>query len=1105
MLRLRFLGPLEVCFDERPVKFATKKSALLLAYLVTFRDRAHPRETLAGLFWGEASEKSAHNSLRYALTVLRKVLPSAEGSLPYLIATGGSLRFNEKAPFELDALTLEATLHAAKQQDPLSESTVRSLETALAFYRGPFLEGFFDDWIVQEQMHWQDRFLEGVVWLSQFYERRGDQAKNIELCRNGLRFCPLHEPLCRALMHAYVLAGDRNAALSQYEALAQALKAETELEPLPETQALYKEIVAHRGGPPRRMAHAPRAILPQERYGFVGREDLLEQLSARWKRVQDGERLALLIRGEPGVGKSRFLSEAIRILQAEGHVCLRSDCLPTSPAPFDPIIQALREGLRDAKDLLTGLPRYLQAELQNLIPDWGSPEYATSISSPDQIQARRFQAFCGLIQQLAQRRPVCLVLDDLHWADESTLQWIEYAFRRLQKTPLLLLGSYRDEEVTEEHPLSALTADLGAQGVLEEWELPPLSLVQSAQLLSQVLQRPLSDHDELAEVSLHLTGGNPFYLCALATGLNESGLVQTVSKEGADWKARLVSYVPQTIQAALGERLRRLSSRGRKLLEVGSVLGHRWSFSLAAIVSGQRRPYLIEAVKELLGARLLVDQGEQYAFQHDLVREFIYRHLPHAQRQYLHGKTAQTLENQTALTVTAPAILAWHFELAHRPGKAIHYLLMAATQSVQNYALKEALNYLQRAEDQVKKLLESKTSKTVPYESQIHAKRAAIYDLLGDREKQLSAINSLERFAKASGDTQAHLHAHLHRGHWARVTGQFNEALEEANKMRALAQQEADLLYEAVALRMRSLAHESFGEYEQALRDSRQAEELYPSLPSVVSSLTMLDHTEVLYSYMGQFDKALASYEGKLKGAQAVSDPAAQMNLFWNLAICLENLGHYTEALTNYHKARELGQQMGDRWAEGALLCNMGSALWGAGSLEEGLARFAQALPIIKEIGHTRAELAIMVNMGTVYGDLGWYDQALRCFDSTLEMIQDKKLKDLEIEVFWRKSEVLLKLGQCPSALELSSRAMKLIEGGASLQNLVRAYFRHAQALEANGEQEASRSFLKRAYEELMRRAQCIEREDLREMFLSNIRDHRSLITAWRAAQKNTA
>lgn len=141
MLKLRFLGPLEMQWGLELLKLSTRKSALLLAYLIIFRDRAHPRGTLAGLFWGEASEQRANISLRNALTALRKALPISQDNGPYLISMGGSLRFNDKAPFELDTLTLETTLRLAREQDPLQQELAQALQAALALYRGPFLEG----------------------------------------------------------------------------------------------------------------------------------------------------------------------------------------------------------------------------------------------------------------------------------------------------------------------------------------------------------------------------------------------------------------------------------------------------------------------------------------------------------------------------------------------------------------------------------------------------------------------------------------------------------------------------------------------------------------------------------------------------------------------------------------------------------------------------------------------------------------------------------------------------------------------------------------------------------------------------------------------------
>ena len=313
---------------------------------------------------------------------------------------------------------------------------------------------------------------------------------------------------------------------------------------------------------------------------------------ARWQEVKQGRRLLLLIQGEAGGGKSRLLSEIFSEIQAQGELCLWADCLPISPAPLEPLSRALEHGVADWEVQLKALPPGFQAELRQLIPAWGSAE-GRPPTAPDQLQARRFQALCALLRQLTGRQPLCLVLDDLHHADESSLQWLEYALRRLAPTPLLCLGSYRAQELSRDHPLRALCDNLATQGLLETWELPPLSCRDSAELLSHLIppSRRGTGRQVIAAALLKLAAGNPFYLGELATGLGESGLLQEGFPDEARLRAELLSYLPQTLQATLQERLRRLSAPARRLLEVAAVLGRRWPLPCRnhwAICDGQR-------------------------------------------------------------------------------------------------------------------------------------------------------------------------------------------------------------------------------------------------------------------------------------------------------------------------------------------------------------------------------------------------------------------------------------------------------------------------------------------------------------------------------------
>jgi tetratricopeptide (TPR) repeat protein len=314
--------------------------------------------------------------------------------------SGGAVQFRTDDCW-CDVLEFERALSQSA-----ARPTVEALEAAAALYRGPFLAGFYEDWVVIEQERLRTLYVEALEQLADLYTEQRAHRQAIATWRRVLREIPWHERAHRELMTLYALSGDRAAALHQYDEYVRILQNELDAKPLPEMRALYERLA--RGVP----IVSPPVIELAPEVPFVGRERELNTLKALWQNVQRGQGQAIFIGGEVGVGKTTFVQkfireggQGVRSLQGAGYA---SD----SALPYQPLLQAVRVALKSLPtQTLAQLPALWRGELAQFVPELQErfPDLAPNPQLPPaQGKARWFAALTGFFELLARERPLIL-------------------------------------------------------------------------------------------------------------------------------------------------------------------------------------------------------------------------------------------------------------------------------------------------------------------------------------------------------------------------------------------------------------------------------------------------------------------------------------------------------------------------------------------------------------------------------------------------------------------------------------------------------------------------------------------------------------------------
>jgi DNA-binding SARP family transcriptional activator len=408
-----------------------------------------PREYLCYLFWPDTPEYTARRNLSHVLTHLHGLLPVPE----VLLCTDDSITLNpqrtwsDTVAFDQLSLTLrEPLLH------------LEALEQAANLYHGSFLAGFslstspeFELWTDLERSTRERRYLEVLAALVEALASQGKYHAAIEYAQRYLAIDDLAEDIHRHLITFYAAIGERSVALHQFEHCTVVLERELGVSPLPETRAVYQAVRTGRSiAIPSAIPSPTWTTLPSLDAPLVGREQPLRQLTQAYTSAQMGQGRVVLISGEPGIGKSRLLQEFASRFTTEATVIVGAGHEDERDLPFWPLVAALAPHLPAIDPTSPGFEPFYLAPLaglwpglQRLLPDVPPPPSL----EPTQERSLLFQALAHVLLNLAaQRPPILLCIDNLHWVDENTLAWLGYMARHLTCAPILLLGTYRLEE-----------------------------------------------------------------------------------------------------------------------------------------------------------------------------------------------------------------------------------------------------------------------------------------------------------------------------------------------------------------------------------------------------------------------------------------------------------------------------------------------------------------------------------------------------------------------------------------------------------------------------------------------------------------------------------
>ena len=680
-MEFKILGPLEVVDGGQQVHVGGARQRAVLALLLLQANRVVSIDRLVDQLWAGSPPPGAATTLRGYVHTLRKVLEPerATGRPSRVVLTQPPGYLLVVAEEQLDARRFERLAAEGRQRLAAgdAEAACSLLTQALGLWRGPALADFgFEDFAQTEAARLEELRLTATEDLMQAALHRGDTSSLVAELGRLVEAHPLRERLRGLLMLALYRSGRQAAALAAYQQGRRMLAEELGLEPGPELRALEEAILRQddaltwRGKSERPEARSrpaasqpardgrtgPRApdvarpgapadawLTPRHARSFVGRGRELSALRGLVTEVAKGAAGVALVEGPAGIGKSRLVGEMLTEARAMGFEVVygRAEELERT-RPFGVLMDAL-----ECHPASPDPDRALIARLVTEGPEEGD-------ESRPGLEFRVIELFGRALERLAADTPVVVALEDLHWADASTLVAFRWLGRRLGHLPLLLVATFRPVPVRPE--LLGLVEAFSAEGALH---LRVAGLDEEAveALVFDLVGAPPgpSLRDRVGGAA-----GNPFFVSELVTALVEDDRVGF-----ADGRAEVRgTAVPPTLRATVLRRLRGLPEETVEVLRLASVLGPTFSAQELSLASGEPAFRLLSALEAAMRAGLLRESASQLTFEHDLVREAIYGDLPHAVRAALHQDVGRALAGAGA---PAPRV-ATHLALGASPG-----------------------------------------------------------------------------------------------------------------------------------------------------------------------------------------------------------------------------------------------------------------------------------------------------------------------------------------------------------------------------------------------------------------------------------------------------
>jgi DNA-binding SARP family transcriptional activator/type II secretory pathway predicted ATPase ExeA len=619
------------------------------------------REELIDRLWPDKDLDAGANNLHRALHDLRRVTGVEIATLERRVA-----RISETTWIDVDAFEQAA-----------ASGTKTGLTQAVELYQGVLLpDDPYSDTLAARREGLRQLFIDAGLRLAKAHDEDGETEACIAVLRRVIAQDAALEPAHRLLMRVLAQAGRVGDALRQFDECSIALRACLDAAPSRDTVELRAAVErGDIGLQPRTTAPVPETAPRSGDIRYLVGSDRFEPMYGRDNEVAGvrtfvaGGRGVLLVVGEAGLGKTRLVRECARLAAGAGSTVLIGLSLDKdSGVPYAPFADAWANHRRATA---------ASADSDPFV------SFSPSAASAQEDRLRLFQSIERAVEAIANRGgPVCLIVEDLHQADQSSLHLFHHLARATRTLPLLLVGTYRDEEVLVGRALHTMLGGVGRERLATRISLSRLERVATEKFVGQLLVG--APDPDVVDAVHALAEGNPFHTEEVLEAMRDEGTTRPM--------------LPAKLLDIVRHRVRRLGRDAERLLSAAALVGQSFGFDVAHRASGLGHEEALEALDLGVEARIVEERTGEYRFRHALTRQALLDALTHARAVYIHRAIAEAMDQLSdGRTGERAEALAFHHESAGQLERALPYLLTAGERAQKRLGFAEALSFFERA------------------------------------------------------------------------------------------------------------------------------------------------------------------------------------------------------------------------------------------------------------------------------------------------------------------------------------------------------------------------------------------------------------------------
>ena len=723
---------------------------------------------------------------------------------------------------------------------------------------------------------------------------------------------------------------------------------------------------------------------------LIGRDSFLQTLRQRFATAQAGQGQIIQISGEAGIGKTRLLREFYAQIESAAPRILQGTCFETDQnLPYAPIAELLQTYVGSLS------PEQQQAAIEQAGLDLIRllPEFAARFSElpnaddADQAKRRLHQAITKLLGQLCQPQPLIISIEDLHWCDDTSLEFLLFLARQLKEQPILLVLTYRDDEISAK--FARWLAQLVRERLDVELHLPRLASEPVGAMVRTIFTENFPARGQFAVAVFTLSEGNPFYVEELLKSLVTAGDLYLTDGQ---WKVKPLFevHLPRTIQINLSQRLNQLSPAARNSLAMAAVAGKRFDFGLLQYLSELSEDELLQVMRELRDAQFVMEESaDRFTFRHALTRQAVYNDLLLRERRKLHRAMGEALEHLYHDDPNQLGEIAYHFYQAEQWEEAYGYSRQAAEWAQKLYSPQAAVEHYTRALTALERLGQ-------PPNVELLLARGKMYERSGNFEAARDDYTHLIAVSQQTGDQQAEWQGWLDLGwlwterDFARANDYFPHALELARHMPAV-----PLL--AQTLNRVGNWHLHADQLDQGLQYHQQALAISEQLDDWRGQAEALDLLGLTSFYTGEMTAGTDYYarctellrqHADLSGLSSSLSVMAMRGASYNLDTYAGPAVPIATVISESDEAVDAARKLGWRAGEASALLYAGFALGPRGEYVRALRSTHLGLEIAIEIEHLQWQGAAHLVLGAIYRDMLNLPEARRHHETVFKIAE---------------------------------------------------------------------------------------------------------------------